>query len=232
MKNTGRIFSKFANDKIKVLLNTLSKKNSPDEYRDSMAAIGSELGKAIMSQNPKCKYFYIVCTVEDADFLARGMIESLSAKNIKFNLACFWNSHETTGKIGSISPVIRKYIEPYSPPKNGSSGLVILKSIISGSCVVKTNLKEIIEKIRPKEIIVTAPVIHEDSIKKLEAEFDKEIVKKFKFVYFATDSKKTKDGMVKPGVGGDVYKLLGFKTQNVKNKYTPKVVKERREAYL
>ncbi len=41
-------------------------------------------------------------------------------------------------------------------------------------------------------------------------------------------TKKTQDGMVEPGIGGDVYTRLGFSGQNAKNKYVPNIVKERR----
>ncbi|MDD4974459.1 MAG: hypothetical protein PHY93_08910 [Bacteriovorax sp.] len=231
MMKFKRIYSKLVNPKIRSLMKSLNDDAKTPEYRFSMFQLGLELGNEIVSQNPKTKYFYLVCTVEDADFLAKGIMESFNINNKAFNLACFWNSREKTkNKLWSISPVIRKYVEPYSPPKNSKGKMVIVKSLISGSCVVKTNIKEVIDRISPQKIIVTAPVMHKDARSKLEKEFDKKTVDKFDYVYFATDYNKEND-YVRPGIG-DVYKLLGLGNQVVKNKYTPLVVKERRSAYL
>ena len=72
--------------------------------------------------------------------------------------------------------------------------------------------------------------MHTDAHNKLEKEFTKEIVEKFSYLYFAKDPVRKK-GVVIPGIG-DVYKKLGFKNQADKNRYTPKIVQERRAAYL
>lgn len=226
-----RTFSKFANSTTKTLLEQLAKTKIVPKYRQSMFLMGLELGNKILAANPKCEYFYLVCTVEDADFLAKGIMECFNINNKKFNFACFWNSRERAGEMGRISPVIKRYVEPYSPAKGKKGQMVIVKSLISGACVVKTNIKEVINKINPEKIFVAAPVMYKDAAKKLEQEFEKDIIKKFEYIYIAKDYKKTDKGFVEPGVG-DVYKRLGFKDQATKNKYIPIVVKERRASYL
>ena len=151
MSLSQRVYSKYTTKKTKEMLIYLTKKITVQEYKISMFWVGMELGKKIISNNPKEKYFYIVSTVEDADFLAKGVMECFKLNNKGFNIACFWNSRETTSDNERISPVIRRYIEPYSPPGKAKGQVVILKSLISGACVVKTNIKEIIEKINPKK---------------------------------------------------------------------------------
>jgi hypothetical protein len=41
--------------------------------------------------------------------------------------------------------------------------LIVVKSIISGACVVKTNLKNLIQDIEPQSISIVAPVMYSNS---------------------------------------------------------------------
>lgn len=230
MKDQSRVYSKFATPTIQKVMSTLKDNAKIAEYRQAMFQMGLELGNRIIKQNPTCKYYYLVCTVEDADFLAKGVMQCFLNNNKTFNIACFWNSRETTKNgVWRISPIVRKYVEPYSPPKNAKGQMVIVKSLISGACVVKTNIKEVISTISPKKIIVTAPVMHKEAREKLENEFDSKTIKIFDYIYFATDSEKKND-IVKPGIG-NVYKLLGYGNKDKKNLHTPIVIKERRATY-
>jgi len=81
----------------------------------------------------------------------------------------------------------------------------------------------------PEVIFVVSPVIHSQAIGKLEREFPKAISEKFQYVYFAEDSEKVEEGNLVPGIGGSVYQRLGFKDQADKNRFTPDLVKTRRE---
>jgi hypothetical protein len=231
MKTVNRKFTKQASKEDRFIISKLSDKSNISSYKKNMFLLGMNLGNLIVRKNPNVKYFYLVCTVEDADFLARGIIESLKLNDKLVNISCFWNSRETAGTIGRISPVIRKYVEPYNPPKGVPGTLIVVKSLISGACVVKTNIKEIISNVNPENIIIAAPIMHKDAKKKLEKEFDKDIVQRFKYYSFATDNEKSDEGLVLPGLG-NVYKLLGLKDQKTKNRHTPLTVKERRSFYL
>ena len=107
--------------------------------------------------------------------------------------------------------------------------MIIVKSIISGACVVKTNLTRVISFAKPKEIFVVSPVIigAED---RLAREFPEEVSSKFKFVHFATDTEKDADGEnIRPGIGGSVYELLRLGDGHSKNNYMPSIVKQRRK---
>lgn len=228
IKKQGRVFVSGISREVKELLSKLNDKQEVVEYKKNMFLIGMKMGEQILVREPRCKYFYIVCTVEDADFLAKGIMETLKLNNVGFNMACFWNSRETAGELGRISPVLRKYVEPHISMPNAR--MIVVKSLISGSCVVKTNIKEMVNEIKPKKIYIAAPVIHKDAKNKLKSEFNDSTIKKFDFIYYATDSEKIK-GIVRPGLG-NVYKQLGLKNQTYKNKHTPLVVQERRSYYL
>ncbi len=224
-----RIYSDIANENVHVLLDTLADKSIvPDIYQKTMTEIGMLLGDAILSQisDVHCNV-YLACTVEDADFLAKGMLMRLEKQLKSVAFACFWNQRFSPFEIEDlkVAPILRKYQEPVSPSVNY---LIVIKSIISGACVVRTNLTDLIQKIEPEKIFIVAPVMYVKAEEKLKASFEKLIYDKFKFFYFAIDDDRSDEGEVIPGIGGDVYHRLGFNGQEEKNRYIPEIVKDRR----
>jgi hypothetical protein len=224
-----RTYSALVNPDIKILLNKLiDKATVPELYQATMTEIGSHFGDVLLSNiNDRSASVYLASTVEDADYLAKGILDQLETQLKSISFACFWNQRLSPFNIEDlqISPILRKYQEPSSKNVNY---LVVVKSIISGACVVKTNLLELIQKIEPEKIFIVAPVIHTQSESKLRQEFAPNIYNKFQFVYFAQDDERTPDGEILPGIGGMVYDRLGFKDQDTKNRYTPQLVKSRR----
>jgi hypothetical protein len=224
-----RTYSELANEAIQVLLDTLADRNSaPELYKATMTKLGMALGDAILSQisNEQCNV-YLACTVEDADFLARGMLIRLEEQLKSVAFACFWNQRFSPFEVEDIqiAPILRKYQEPVNQSVNY---LIVIKSIISGACVVRTNLAHLIQKIEPEKIFIVAPVMYVQAEEKLRSSFEKEIYDKFHFFYFAKDDKRTREGEVIPGIGGNVYLRLGFDGQDAKNQYIPEIVKDRR----
>ena len=200
------------------------------QYRDQMRLLGVHLGQGVVQSLPKetPHDICVVCTVEDADFLARGLIESLEANGLgdRTRLLCLWNGKVRENGI-SISPVLRQYKERFDP---AGTVFVVVKSIISGACVVKTNLTRALSSGSPSAVYVAAPVMLKDAEKRLAAEFPTDLAKRFQYVWFATDDQK--DGeLVLPGIGGSVYERLGFAGEKEKNRYMPAIVKERRVKY-
>lgn len=224
-----RDYSGLVNEHIQLLLDTLADENSaPDIYKATMTKVGMALGDAVLSQisNEQCNV-YLACTVEDADFLARGMLVRLEEQLKRVAFACFWNQRFSPFEVEDlkVAPILRKYQEHASRSVNY---LIVVKSIISGACVVRTNLVHLIQKIEPEKIFIVAPVIYYTAEEKLKSSFEKPIYDKFQFFYFAKDDERTQGGEVIPGIGGDVYYRLGFDGQDAKNKYIPEIVKDRR----
>ena len=60
----------------------------------------------------------------------------------------------------------------------------------------------------------------------LRSEFPSEISDLFEFVYLAQDSVRDETGEVKPGIGGQIYQLLGMKDQPARTGFMPKLVKQ------
>jgi hypothetical protein len=195
-------------------------------YGAAMRSLGKDLGRVVAGRVNKVEHILVVSTVEDADFLTRGLLEEISEGRdpSTISIACFWNDRKTLGtRRIEIAPILRRYVEPFRAPVDA---IIVLKSIISGACVVRTNLMELLEAASPRRVIVVAPVILQGAEKRLEVEFSADVTKRFEYVYFAEDSEKTDDGIVLPGIGGEVYELLGF-GKGEKNRYRPELVRQR-----
>lgn len=229
-KPEGRRYSKIADgaarNALQALLSAGNSKNTHD-YQLQMERLGLLLGKSLRDKESlaSAKTVLVVSTAEDADYLANGVIKALKVKyNVKF--AVFWNNHYSLKNNGSIAPVVNTY---YEPGYDKSNALVIVKSVISGSCVVKTNLMRLMsvkKSFLNDSVHVVAPVIHKSAQEKLRGEFPSSISSKFEFVYFAEDQTRTADGDVVPGIGGQVYDLLGLKGQPAHTGYVPALIKQ------
>lgn len=230
-----RQLQKFAqqSEKIQSLLNALvSRDTSVEDYRSVMRCLGSELAGNILSSGtlPSDHDIRIVCTVEDADFLVQGMID-VFAKESPFQdvyLSCLWN--ERVKQEGfSFSPILKAYEERIDVSgRSKKTSFLVVKSIISGACVVKTNLLRALSSAENCEnILIVSPVLLDGAQSRLQEEFPLEIAKKFKYFWFATDYQKDGDDVL-PGIGGSVYERLGFCNEKEKNKYIPEIVKIRR----
>lgn len=220
MTANKRAYSDLANGVVKKTLNELlSFSDSPREYRSSMVALGGYLGEVLSGLLPAKAKCLVASTAEDADYLTHGVLKSLEHKHEAL-AAVFWNNHYTISG-GSIAPIVHKYLQP---GYKEADFLVIVKSIISGSCVVRTNILALVEELDAKEIYIVSPVMHVNSEASLIAEFPVSVSSKFKFIYFAIDADKDNSGEVLPGIGGQIYDLLGIGDQPAKNGYMPNLV--------
>jgi hypothetical protein len=156
--------------------------------------------------------------------LARGFVSVLSRNSIPHSIACFWNVRGRIGDKYDIAPIIRRYIEPAS----SIDTLIIIKSIISGSCVVRTNLTELIAASRPNRIFIVSPVMLVGADARLEAAFPADISSTFSYIWLAKDDKSTPSGEVVPGIGGMIYEKLGLGDRAPSARYVPKLIRERR----
>jgi hypothetical protein len=225
-----RKYSPLTNDNARQLLDVLvAPQTAPQEYRQAMVELGKELGTLILAKihSPQSK-IYLACTAEDADFLAKGILDVLKTNGFNPPLACFWNQRSNPFGVSSVqvAPIIQRYKEPSDQQIDL---LIVVKSIVSGACVVKTNLKYLIQEIEPQSILIVAPVMHSESEQKLKNEFDRSVYEKFEFLCFAQDDERKPDGEIVPGIGGIVYERLGFDGQDGKNRYMPEIVNERME---
>ena len=210
---------------IKASLDALADKNTNvNDYREAFRTLGVELGKVLASEYRMAlaDHTMLVCASEDADWLAAGVESGFGKGELKKSV--YWNSREVihTNEDGSkveISPIEKAYEEPI----NDCRLLVIVKSIISTSCVVKTQLTRLIGKTTPDQIAILAPVMYKDGGPNLMHEFPEEISSKFHFITFAVDDEREGSEVI-PGIGGMVYPRLGLGDMETKNRYVPEMV--------
>lgn len=207
------------------LLNTIADRDtSVEDYRASFYSIGKELGlifKNILQDQYK-ETTLLACASEDADWLADGFMCGLDAPMLP--LAVFWGIRERLSNGIDVTSIIRTYKDDL---ESQCENLIIIKSIISSSCVVKTQLLRLISDISPKSIYIIAPVMYKDAETNLRMDFPHDISSKFKFITFAVDDEINEQKEIIPGIGGMVYPRLGLGNESEKNSYIPHIVKKR-----
>lgn len=217
-----RTYSHYADDiAIKALNNLLTFASAPLKYQETMSYIGSYLGHILDKKIPSSSKCLVASTAEDADFLSKGVIEALSQQHNVF-AAVFWNNHYAVPG-SSVAPIVHKF---FQPGFEKADSLIIVKSVISGSCVVRTNLLALIERLNIKNIYIVAPVMYIKSEQTLRSEFPDNISSLFEFIYLAQDAIRDDSGEVKPGIGGQIYQLLGMTDQPARTSFMPNLVKQ------
>jgi hypothetical protein len=223
MDMNNRTFSGDASSGIRNdIFRMMDNSTEPDEFKQSIKSIGYELGNLLLSRlRDESKEICVACTVEDADYLALGLInalgKSISMERIKF--ACFWNLKSIdphSFEELDIAPIIKSYKEQTQK----DCILVVVKSIISGGCVVATNITNLIDELEPSRIFIAAPIMMINSKDSLERHFGPEITSRFEYLYFAIDTERD---MTK-----SVYQRYGWADDKDKNRATPELVKKRR----
>ena len=214
---------------VRCMLDKLADKSTGvDDYRDAFSKLGVELGKVLASEidGISSEEIMLVCASEDADWLAAGVESGIGKGDLKKSV--YWSTRETVykdenGGTLEISPIVKAYEEPIENCRL----LVVVKSIISSSCVVKTQLTRLIGKINPERIVIMAPVMYKDGVPNLMSEFPESVNSKFEFLAFAIDEDRLENGEVVPGIGGMVYQRLGLGDIAAKNSYIPETVMRR-----
>jgi uracil phosphoribosyltransferase len=201
------------------------RRTSSKRYQEAMNRLGTFLAQAIRVDAPTAKTALLICTAEDADFLAQGLLAELSLSLADLKLACFWNLRSSPlGVDLDVAPIIRRYEEP---SKAKLDLVIVVKSVIATGCVVRHNIMDVVDRKQPKRILVVSPVMRAGTDVALRAEFPRRIADRMKFIYFAIDDKLDSNGYLDPGIGGSVYKRLGI--GDSASGLTPELVRRRRD---
>jgi len=208
--------------KIKLFLNTLIADNTTIVgYRNAFHSLGLCLGEILREKyRINVKNTHLVCANEDADWLATGVMKGAGIE--KTNISVFWTTRKilSTDPRIEITPIFKEYNSSLEPRDH----LIVVKSVISSSCVVKTQITHIVNDVKPKFIHILSPVMLQSADESLKKEFPPSIYNKFHFLAFAKDTESDENGVVLPGVGGMVYHHLGIE---IKENYMPALVKKR-----
>lgn len=212
---------------LKALDTLADKATGVEAYREAFEALGIELGKVLVQSfgDVPASETMLVCASEDADWLAKGLEIGLGKGRLPMSV--YWSTRDTVyqgdnGEKIEISPIVKAYEEPIGKCRL----LIVVKSIISSSCVVKTQLTRLIDRIHPEIIAITAPVMYEEGQPNLMKEFPEETTRNFRFFSFAIDDERQGSEVI-PGIGGMVYPRLGLGDMEKKNHYIPQMVRAR-----
>lgn len=198
--------------------------STPQNYQRNMIHLGELLASTFVNKLSKNHKVLAISTAEDADYLLTGVLNKLAENEVQTSVAVFWNHHHSLEDKQSVAPILHHYIQS---GYEDADIIVIVKSVISGSCVVRTNLLAMFNEVKQaKKIFVVSPVMYYKAQSGLSSEFPPEIAEKFEYIYFAMDDEKTVEGEVVPGIGGQVYELLGIDNQPVLTGYMPNLVKK------
>ena len=117
-----RTYSNFNTDFSQAQLSRLADKTTaPNAYKEAMISLGKCLGEVVSAKvSDSASTMYLACTVEDADYLAKGMLTILEQHLQSVSLACFWNGRFSPFGVSEIkaSSIIRKYTEPANSTVN------------------------------------------------------------------------------------------------------------------
>jgi hypothetical protein len=90
-----------------------NKSTEPERYRGVMEQLGNKLGQIILNRviDSSPNSLYLASTVEDADFLAKGIILQLENHFPNIGYACFWNKRFSPFGINDlkVAPILKKY---------------------------------------------------------------------------------------------------------------------------
>ena len=132
-------------------------RTAPDAYREAFYRLGQFLAQRLKRAGLGRKTSF-ACTSEDADFLARGIFESINkpegSHGTPVAFACFWQARfdpareQANKKRFEVAPIVKRYEEPID---DVIDSLIVAKSIIATSCVIRHALLDAIERKHPEE---------------------------------------------------------------------------------
>ena len=227
MTSRRRYLGDAAADVIEPLSALAETSTTPAAYRDALQRLGDRLANRMSeSVDLKGKVVLVVAGVEDVDSLGSGFIDVLVHAGADVRLTCLWMDRKTLTipDREEVANIIQEYMEPIPPHVDH---FVVLKSIVSSSCTIRTSLLRMLDETDPERIHVASPVMLKGARKRLEAEFPMSVGDKFEYWILAVDAQADENGNVIPGVGGSVYQRMGFENQEDKNFYMPSLVEHR-----
>ncbi len=228
MNHPQRHYQIFDQHGVALLDGLLESRGGVEDYRQAMLRLGNYLGGVLLSRLDASKCYGIMATAEDVDFLVKGLVEAIKPKVAGLSFACYWNKRLHYVAEGlNAAPIVKSFCEP---DFFNVDDLIVVKAVISSACVVRTNITDVIRSLTPGRIHIVAPVIFQNADRGLCGEFPDDISDKFVFTYLASDSERDSAGNLVPGVGGEIYGLLGLGNQDDKNHYVPELVMEKLSA--
>lgn len=202
-------------------------------YQEHLQELGQELAHSLLpslESNPT-ELVCVVCAVEDADFLARGVVAALAAAGWKdkTRFMCMWNTRATMGEdaIPELAPIFRVYAEDVRPDK---TTFVVVTRLDTGGAILRTNLTRALSRppntpqMRPARVVIAAPRMLAGANDTLAREFPADLVERMEHLHFVATSDEN-DAHAQERSGA---LFLVFDASYPKNRCVPAIVRQRR----
>lgn len=169
----------------------------------------------------------VVCSAQDADHLARGVIESLVAQGHgeKVRLLCTWS--ESVQAAGfNLHCIVKQYFEPLGP---APTVFLVLSGFWREGSAVLSNLFRALSYTTPQRIVLAGPVMDAQAVSNMLEEMPLALRSSVQRLYCVLNENMTqaeRERMLE--VETSLYASMGFTPLNAANKYIPALVKERR----
>lgn len=207
--------------KVEKLLQDLLCSCDHESYRHTFYSIGVELASILNERIVDAESVALACASEDADWLAKGIVDNFRSS---LDLCVYWSKRHNLGLDSENNLLEFAAIEKsYEEIHQNVDTLIITKSIISSSCVIKSQIMRLTSKYDFNKIYIVSPVMYKDAEVNLREEFPESIYQLFEFIYFAIDEDKDDKGWVIHGIGGSVYEKLGVEPRT----YYPEILDHR-----
>lgn len=192
------------------LLNNVLHAQRGAAFQKEMYDCGQALAAEVLVRIGKTPGQICVMTpAEDADGIAKGVVDHLQSFGIEVRLLCLWNHPVKVFEEGiQVAPILRTYS---APGFDESEHLIAAQCVVGDPTVLKTNLTAHMQKIDPQQVHVLAPTMSAEVKNRLRSEFPASLYERFQFHAFAYDKELDEvTGELKPGIGGAVTERLGL----------------------
>lgn len=211
---------------VELLYEIVSDTTASGDYAKSMYKLGVALHN-IINLPTSDKEIALACSVENADYSGKGFVDVLEKKGKTVRLSVFWNKlfspNPENGLL--VSPVIREY---HDKGYDKCDSLVLIDPLLTDATTVKSNLVAILETCNPKYIIIASGLILLSAKDRLLNDLEIQIANKITFCYYG---ELPEESISKSDLSYlEIFKKLGFPSQELKNKFVPEIVKKRRPA--
>ena len=209
------------NSEVEKLLQDLLCSYDYESYRHTFYSIGHHLANVLNERINHDRSVALACASEDADWLAKGIVDNFKSS---LDLCVYWSKRHNFGfDVDNNAIEFAEIEKAYEEIHEDIGTLIITKSIISSSCVIKSQIMRLTSRCKFDKIYIVSPVMYKDAEKNLKEEFPESLYNLFEFIYFAIDEDKDERGWVLPGIGGSVYEKLGIDSRI----YYPEILEQR-----
>lgn len=169
----------------------------------------------------------VVCSAQDADYLARGVIDSLAEQGHgeRVRLLCTWSEPVQAAGL-QLNCIVKQYCEPLDP---APTIFVVLAGVWREGSAGLTNLFRALSYTAPQRVVVAGLAVDGQAFASMLDELPPSVrgkVERLCCQLYPNMTPAEREHLLH--VEKSLYASMGFVQPNTANKYIPTLVKERR----